>query len=114
MNTLSIVSRRLKEARQRAGLSQERLGVLAGIDEFSASARMNQYERGKHSPSLRLIERIAQILGVPAAYFYTTDESLASLILDFVSLDFVGQQRVLGLVREIKETPSAAESVSGT
>jgi transcriptional regulator with XRE-family HTH domain len=39
-----------KEARLRAGISQEKLGVLAGIDEASASARMNQYERGKHTP----------------------------------------------------------------
>lgn len=46
---MSTMARRLKEARQRAGLTQERLGVLAGIDEMSASARMNQYERGKYS-----------------------------------------------------------------
>ena len=45
---LNIIALRLKEARLRLGLSQEKLGVLAGIDEFSASARINQYERGKH------------------------------------------------------------------
>ncbi|MBI0440159.1 transcriptional regulator, partial [Dickeya dianthicola] len=28
----------------------ERLGILAGIDEAMASARMNQYERGIHTP----------------------------------------------------------------
>lgn len=50
MTKTSILARRLKEARLRSGLTQERLGVLAGIDEYSASARMNQYERGKHSP----------------------------------------------------------------
>ena len=41
-----MLIKRLKEARLRSGLSQEKLGVLAGIDEASASARMNQYERG--------------------------------------------------------------------
>ena len=41
---MSIFAARLKEVRTTAGLSQERLGVLAGIDEASASARMNQYE----------------------------------------------------------------------
>ncbi|HGU4535105.1 TPA: XRE family transcriptional regulator, partial [Escherichia coli] len=34
---------RLKKARLNAGLTQEQLGILVGIDECSASARMNQY-----------------------------------------------------------------------
>ena len=70
---------RLKEARKRAEISQEKLGVLAGIDEFSASARMNQYERGKHVPDFLMAEK----LGVPAAYFYARDDRLAEYILDF-------------------------------
>ena len=32
-----MLTHRLKEARIRAGLSQERLGILAGIDEATAS-----------------------------------------------------------------------------
>lgn len=32
---------RLKEARRRAGLTQEKLGILAGLDEASASTRIN-------------------------------------------------------------------------
>ena len=42
----SVISRRLKQARVLAGLSQKQLGIKAGIDEFSASPRINQYERG--------------------------------------------------------------------
>jgi transcriptional regulator with XRE-family HTH domain len=61
----------MKEARTHAGLSQERLGVLAGIDEMSSSARMNQYERGKHEPDFKMVERIAKVLNVPKSYFYT-------------------------------------------
>jgi len=37
-----MLIKRLKEARLRAGLSQYKLGVLAGLDEASSSARMNQ------------------------------------------------------------------------
>ena len=44
----SVFSKRLKQARLRTDLTQEQLGILAGIDEFSASARVNQYEKGKH------------------------------------------------------------------
>jgi transcriptional regulator with XRE-family HTH domain len=57
----------MKEALLWAGLSQERLGVLAGIDEMSSSAFMNQYERGKHEPDFSLVEQVAQVLDVPEA-----------------------------------------------
>lgn len=70
---------RLKEARLRAGLSQERLGILAGIDEATASARMNQYERGTHSPDFSL----ACKLKVPANYFYTVEDDLAEIVLEY-------------------------------
>ena len=40
IETFSI---RLKVARKTAGLTQEALGIAAGIDEFSASARIKQY-----------------------------------------------------------------------
>ncbi len=80
---MSLFSKRLKEARTAAGLSQERLGVLAGIEEASASARMNQYERGKHQPDYLMVSRIAQVLDLPESYFYTQDDSLAGLSVRF-------------------------------
>ncbi|MCV6022639.1 helix-turn-helix domain-containing protein, partial [Escherichia coli] len=36
---------RLKHARKQANLSQKALGIRIGMDDSSASARMNQYER---------------------------------------------------------------------
>lgn len=80
---MSVFTLRLKEARLEAGLSQEALGVLAGIEEDSASARMNQYEKGKHEPDFSMVERIAKVLNTPACYFYTKDEQLAILIKTF-------------------------------
>ncbi|WP_047243863.1 helix-turn-helix domain-containing protein [Chromobacterium subtsugae] len=77
----SPVPKRLKEARKAAKLTQERLGILAGIDEESASARMNQYERGKHEPDFLTLSRIAAVLEVPAAYFYTEDNDVAELLI---------------------------------
>ena len=40
--TENVFASRLKETRLRAGLSQEQLGILVGIDEFSASARVKE------------------------------------------------------------------------
>ena len=56
------------------------LGVRAGIDEFSSSARINQYERGKHMPDFLTVCNLAKVFGVPAAYFYAEDNYLAELI----------------------------------
>ena len=71
MKDLMVVARRLREARTKKGISQEHLGVLAGIDEFSASARINQYERGKHMPPYETVRRLARVLDVPTEYLYT-------------------------------------------
>jgi transcriptional regulator with XRE-family HTH domain len=61
-------------------VSQKQLGILAGIDQFVASARINQYERGKHVPDLQTAQRLAAELKVPVSYLYEPDEALAELI----------------------------------
>lgn len=76
----NVFAYRLKMARKEKKLSQERLGILAGIEESSASARMNQYERGKHVPDYLMLSRIAQALDLPLGYFYTEDDELAEII----------------------------------
>ena len=76
----SPLAKRLKEARLAAGLSQKSLGIAAGIDEFSASPRMNQYETGKHIPDYSTLSKIAKVLKVPVAYFYAEDDTLAEII----------------------------------
>ena len=95
---MSALSRRLKEARVRAGLTQEQLGVLAGIDEMSASARMNQYERGKHAPDWLTVERLAQVLGVPVPYFYAEEDDVAQLLLAFSALKEAQRSEALNFV----------------
>ncbi len=80
---MNIVSKRLKQIRLEKGYSQKQLGIAAGIDEFSSSSRMNQYERGKHVPDILTIERIAMAIGVPPPYFYAEDDALADWIKIF-------------------------------
>jgi transcriptional regulator with XRE-family HTH domain len=83
MKGRSVIAERLQEARIRADLSQKQLGILAGIDEFTASARINQYERGKHSPEFSTVERLAKVLNTPTPYFYCRDDKLAEWVLRF-------------------------------
>lgn len=95
---MSVLGRRLKEARQQKGLSQEKLGVLAGIDEMSASARMNQYERGKHTPDWLTVSRLASVLEVPVAYFYAEDDE-AALLREFHKLDDAGRRAAVEMLK---------------
>jgi transcriptional regulator with XRE-family HTH domain len=90
-----MISQRLKSARILAGLSQEKLGKLAGIDPTSASARMNQYERGKHAPDYRLMCKVAEILDMPVSWFYTEDEDQARLQELFHRLDPMPREHLL-------------------
>jgi transcriptional regulator with XRE-family HTH domain len=98
MSGVSILAKRLKEARLRAGLSQRQLGIRAGIDEFSASARVNQYERGKHMPDLQTLTRLADVLQMPVPYFYCEDADLAELIAKFAGLSRSHRRKVLRLL----------------
>jgi transcriptional regulator with XRE-family HTH domain len=73
----------MKAARELLGISQMELGVRAGIEECSASARINQYERGKHAPDFLTAQHLAGVLQVPTAYFYAEDAQLAELVVLF-------------------------------
>ncbi len=97
---MSTLAKRLREARLKAALSQERLGVMAGIDEMSASARMNQYERDKHTPDWLTVQRLAAVLGVPVAWLYAEDDAAADLLLAFYALPLEVREEA---VKELKK-----------
>ena len=99
------VPRRLKAARLKLNLSQRSLGIAAGIDEASASARMNQYERGKHVPDYATLCRLALTLGAPVPYFYTDNDDEAELLLNMAALSSEQQTLVRDLVRRINFNP---------
>ncbi|WP_054177271.1 helix-turn-helix domain-containing protein [Citrobacter sp. CtB7.12] len=71
---------RLKTARLRAKLTQEKLGVLAGIEEATARSRISQYESGIHRPTFEMVCALADVLHVPESYFYTRDDEFAEVV----------------------------------
>ncbi len=98
---MSTLTKRLKEARLRAGLSQEQLGIRVGLEPESASTRMNRYELGKREPNLDLIEKIAAELKLPAAYFYAVDDEEAELLMKFSQLSSTKRRQVLELIEKV-------------
>jgi len=67
-------------------MTQEEVAVKAGIDEFSASARISQYETGKHVPRFEIAVNLARALGVPVEYFYAVEDETAELLLVWFEL----------------------------
>lgn len=76
-----LFGKRLREARELAGIPQDKLGVLIGLDESSSSARISRYETGVHEPPVRTAKRLAVALKVPLAFLYCDDEVLAKILL---------------------------------
>lgn len=96
------ITKRLKQARTKAGLSQKKLGILAGIDEFSASPRINQYEKGKHIPDFETTKRLAKVLKIPTPFFFTDKDDLADLILEYSSLPVRNKRKLLSFIKDMK------------
>jgi len=83
---VSVLGKRLKEAREALGIPQDKLGVLIGLDESCSSARISRYESGTHQPPIQTIERLAKELGVPVPFLFCEDELLAKLIVEIAKL----------------------------
>jgi|TARA_Y100000296_G_scaffold19332_1_gene23053 transcriptional regulator with XRE-family HTH domain len=79
---------RLRNARQRANISQKELGIRIGMEPSSASGRMNHYEKGRHFPDLHTLNRIAKELNVPLNYFFCESEEMAEIVCLVNKLEF--------------------------
>lgn len=65
----------LQKARQEAGLSQEALAELAGLDRSYISL----LEQGKRQPSIRVLFQISDAMGVaPASFIQILDTACPS------------------------------------
>ena len=100
MRSVSVVGNRLREARERLGISQKKLGIKAGIDPSVASPRINQYETGKHVPDIQTAQRLAEVLRVPAPYLYAEDDQLAAWILAYTRATPAARRKITRTVTE--------------
>ncbi|MBZ3092361.1 helix-turn-helix transcriptional regulator [Xanthomonas perforans] len=90
-----IFANRLRQARLAAGLTQEALGVAAGIAAEVARARINRYEHGVNECDLRTAKRLAEALGIPLAAFFAETDEVADAIRALVKLSVEEQRKVV-------------------
>lgn len=82
------------------GLPQDKLGVMIGLDEHTASARISRYEAGIHEPPIKTARQLADALQVPLGYLYCDDDKLASIVLAASQLDDTDRDNLLALILE--------------
>ncbi|MDP2152817.1 MAG: helix-turn-helix transcriptional regulator [Methylotenera sp.] len=102
MKLEEVFALRMRKARLAAGLTQEALGVLVGIDEATAKVRMNQYESGRHTPPLSMIEKIASTLARPVTWFICSEDT-TELHLALNKLDEIKRSEVISSMIELLE-----------
>jgi ribosome-binding protein aMBF1 (putative translation factor) len=64
-NWIEFISRRIRERRLSAGLTQEQLAAKAGLPQ----SHISRLESGQHSPTAKTLEKIASALGVSVSVF---------------------------------------------
>lgn len=98
-----IFGQRLRRVRERYNLAQEELGVMAGLEESSSSARISRYESGIHEPPFQFALALAKVLGVSPAYFYCPDDRLADIILTYSGVSEAKRQVLYQAAKDLHE-----------
>jgi transcriptional regulator with XRE-family HTH domain len=62
-NSLTVFGENVRAARDKVGITQERLGLEAGLHP----TEVNRLERGRRNPGLLTVVRLARGLDVPAS-----------------------------------------------
>lgn len=76
---LKLFGRRMREARERVGLTQEELAIRIG----RAQNLISRYERGRQGIHISELPILAQALSVPIAYFFgesTASEEISAIL----------------------------------
>jgi len=105
----------LREARLAKGLTQADLGAVLGLDEEnSAAPRISRYERGDRMPDLESMEKMAEALGLPVAYFHAANDLMAETLLVMSRLDPEQQRELLAKVRQYAKSKGVATEPPGS
>lgn len=102
-----IVGSRLRDARKKAGYTQEQLGNLIGVGKSAICC----YENETRNPALESVKELVEVLGVTADYLLGTDvlvidkseydESIVYKAMTSEEIIFIDELRKDKLVYEI-------------
>ncbi|CAM6286378.1 helix-turn-helix transcriptional regulator [Escherichia coli] len=73
------------------------------MEPSSASGRMNHYEKGRHTPDIDTLKRMADELGVPINYFFCENDITAELACLIAKMT---EQQQIELIAMLKKNQS--------
>ncbi|MCK2579723.1 helix-turn-helix domain-containing protein [Escherichia coli] len=79
------------------------MGIRIGMEPSSASGRMNHYEKGRHTPDIDTLKRMADELGVPINYFFCENDITAELACLIAKMT---EQQQIELIAMLKKNQS--------
>ncbi|ALM64977.1 hypothetical protein THOG05_180057 [Vibrio rotiferianus] len=77
------------------------------MDPSSASGRMNHYEKGRHMPDIGTLQKLAQELGVPVAFFFSDSDSSAELAC---LIEQLNEKEKQALITQLKQELDKSDS----
>lgn len=102
--TMSSLSRRLTQARDAAGLNNKEVAERMGLDESTVSLWM----RGKRTPRVENLQRLAVELGIEVAELWQGDEVLPAtpaqraMVEEMADMTPAQQEALLALARTMR------------
>ncbi|MBF9001584.1 helix-turn-helix domain-containing protein [Vibrio nitrifigilis] len=103
MSTDNPIPKRLKEARKKMKISQKNWGLVSVWNLVQRVARMNQYEKGVHTPDVRTLKLLAKELGVPLNYFFCEDDSTAEIATAIFKIIRRARNQVIEFINSLQE-----------
>ncbi len=101
---------RIRQFRNMAGLSQEKLAWKAGI----APAFLGQLERGLKSPTVKTLEKLTRALGIPMAELFSgpvdmsdeKDTAIKQVVYQIRDLPVESIQNLSVIIQQVREMAS--------
>ncbi len=100
----SMISERLKQAREDARLSQLQLAVALGVSDKTISG----YESGRISPPINKLQRLADMLKKPVSYFIGSDPKNYTVASRLRAIE-IALREIRKELREIKVMASGGD-----
>ena len=94
---MKSVGGKIKAARKDIGLTQDQLAQKSGV----ATITIRQYETGKRQPRFEQLQKIADALEIPIAFF----TSMTELEIAFSTLNKSGQVEAIKRIKELAQLP---------
>lgn len=111
LSTRALFAVRLIQAREMRGLSQRALGDRMGLGKEKGSSRINRYEHQVTAIGFDNLEKLAEVLNVPAAYLLAESASMADAILALASAKPQQQADLAVLLQALGEDPALAKAL---